>query len=97
MRQATLGAGLALAPIAWFVSLEVNFALAAQACSGHQRLTLLLVSLMALGLAAAGSFLAWTQRGLHRRMALFGFATSALFTLVIAAQMIPNLILGGCE
>lgn len=97
MRQATLGVGLALAPIAWFVSLEANFALAAQACSGHQRGTLLLISLTALVLAAAGSLLAWTQRSAHRRLAFFGVASSALFTLVIAAQTIPNLILGGCE
>jgi hypothetical protein len=97
MRQAALGAGLTLAPIAWFASLEASFALAPLACGAHQRSTLLLISAVALGLAAAGSFLAWTQRSGHRRVAFFGVASSALFALVIAAQAIPNLILGGCE
>ncbi len=35
MRQAVLGAGLALAPLAWFISLEANFALAPLACGSH--------------------------------------------------------------
>ena len=97
MKQAALATGLILAPLAWFASLEANFALAPLACAGHQKSTLLLISVTALGLAAAGSLLAWTQRSAYRRLALFGVASSALFTLVIAAQMVPNLILGGCE
>lgn len=97
MKQAVLGTGLILAPIAWFANLEANFALAPLACSGHGKSMLLLVSVAALGLALAGGRLAWTQRDFHRRLALSGVALSALFTIVIAAQAIPNLILGGCE
>jgi hypothetical protein len=97
MKQAALGAGLTLAPVAWFASLEANFALAPLACGGHQKNTLLLISIVALGLAACGSLLAWTQRRVHRRLAFFGVASSALFVLVITAQAIPNLLLGGCE
>jgi len=97
MKQAVLGTGLVLAPMAWFASLEVNFALAPLACSGHGKSVLLIVSGAALGLAMAGGLLAWTQRSLHRPLAFFGIAISALFTLVIAAQAIPNVILRGCE
>jgi Na+-transporting NADH:ubiquinone oxidoreductase subunit NqrB len=97
MKQAILGTGLLLAPIAWFASLEANFALAPLACAGHGKGPLLLVSAAALGLAIAGGLLAWTQRNYHRRLAISGFIMSALFTIVIAAQAIPNLILGGCE
>ena len=35
MKQAALGTGLVLAPMAWFASLEANFALAPLACAGH--------------------------------------------------------------
>jgi hypothetical protein len=97
MKQAVLGTGLVLAPIAWFASLEANFALAPLACAGHGKSLLLLVSIAALGLAMASGLLAWTQRSSHRGLALAGTAISALFTIVIAAQAIPNLMLGGCE
>jgi hypothetical protein len=97
VKQAVLGAGFLLAPIAWFASMEANFALAPLACGGHQKSVLLLISVTALGLAAGGSFLAWTQRTSRRRLAFFGVASSALFALVIAAQTIPNLMLRGCE
>ena len=58
---------------------------------------LLLVSAAALGLAVASGLLAWTQRNLHRRLAVSGAVISALFSIVIVAQAIPNLMLGGCE
>ena len=86
-----------LAPVAWFVSLEANFALAPLACGGHGKSLLLFVSFAAFGLAMTGGLLAWTQRDFHRRLALSGTAISALFTIVIVAQAIPNLMLGGCE
>jgi hypothetical protein len=83
--------------MAWFASLEADFALAPLACAGHGTSTLLLVSAAAFGLAVTGGLLAWTQRDYHRGVALSGAAISALFTIVIVAQAIPNLMLGGCE
>jgi hypothetical protein len=97
MRQAALGTGLVLAPVAWFASLEANFALAPLACSGHGTSVLLLVSVVALGLAVASGLLAWTQRTFHKRLAISGAVVSALFGIVIIAQAIPNMMLGGCE
>ena len=97
MKWVLLGAGLTLAPMAWFGSLEASFALAPLACVGSGKSMLLLISLAALGLAIAGGVLAWTQRDLHRRLAMSGAALSGLCTIAIVAQAIPNLILGGCE
>ena len=97
MKSAVLGTGLVLAPMAWFASLEANFALAPLACAGHGRNILLLISIAALALAMTGGLLAWTQRGFHQRLAVAGAVMSALFAIVIVAQAIPNLILGGCE
>ena len=97
MKPAVLGTGLALAPIAWFASLETNLALARLACSGHGKALLLSISVIALILAIGGGLLAWSQRRLQPRLAIPGAVISALFSLVIIAQAIPNLILGGCE
>jgi hypothetical protein len=97
LKQSLLGTGLALPPLAWFASMEANFALAPLACSQHQKGILLLVSGLAFGLVVASGLLAWTQRDFRRRLAVAGIVLSALFTLVIVAQAIPNLILGGCE
>jgi hypothetical protein len=97
MKAAVLGTGLILAPMAWFASLETNFALAPLACSDHGKSILLLVSATALGLTVTSGFLAWTQRTFHRRLAASGAVISSLFSIVIIAQAIPNLMLGGCE
>jgi hypothetical protein len=97
MKRAVLGTGLVLAPLAWFASLEANFALASLACSERGKSLLLLVSATALVSAIASGILAWTQRDLHRRLAISGTVISALFSIVILAQAIPNLMLGGCE
>jgi hypothetical protein len=97
MRRLALGTGLILAPIVWFASLEANFALAPLACGRHGKRVLLFVSIAALALAAAGGLLAWTQRRFHRRLAVSGAVISALFTIVILAQAIPNIVLEGCE
>jgi hypothetical protein len=97
MKALVLAAGLVLPPMAWFASLEANFALAPLACAGHGRSMLLLVSALALGLTVASGLLACRQRTFHSRVALSGAAVSALFSIVILAQAIPNLMLGGCE
>ena len=97
MKRAVLGTGLILAPLAWFASLATNLALAPLACSGHGKNILWLVSAAAIGLAVASGLLAWSQRSSYHRLAVSGAAISALFTIVIAAQAIPNLMLGGCE
>lgn len=97
MKQAVLGTSLILSPIAWFASLDANFDLAPLACAGHGKSVLLLISGAALGLAVASGLLAWTQRNFQRRLAFSGAVVSALFSIVIIAQAIPNLMLGGCE
>jgi len=97
VKQAVLWTGLVLAPMAWFASLEANFALASFACSGHGKSMLFLVSGAAFGLAVASGLLAWTQRNFHKRLAVSGAVVSILFSIVIVAQAIPNVMLGGCE
>jgi len=107
-----LWAGIFTGPLAWFLNLEANFALAPLACGGHTKLPLYLVSgLTALLSLAAGSmaFQQWLAPepkvpreqapalAIRRRMALAGVSISGFALLVILAQVIPNVLLGGCE
>ena len=107
-----LWAGIFTGPVAWFINLNANFALAPLACTGGNKVPLFLVSGITLALAflACGvSFLEWQRQSRddagevvasdtrRRAMGMAGMAISGLSLLVIAAQAIPNLILGGCE
>lgn len=112
MKEAMLWTGIAAGPIAWFVNLEVSFALAPIACSDRGKLFLHLASAIALLLTLAAGCLSFSQWQMprtnvedeatafysrRRSMALAGMGLSALFFLVTLAQAIPNLVLGGCE
>jgi hypothetical protein len=97
MKRAALGAGLMLAPMAWFASLAVSLTLAPVACGGPGKSVLWMVSAAALALAIASGLLALAQRKFHRGLAVSGAVLSVLFAVVIVAQAIPNLMLRGCE
>jgi hypothetical protein len=95
-----LWAGFAISPMAWFLNLQINFALAPLACEGHSKAILYLTSVAALGVVLLAGLLSWTElrpQSRRRGMALGGMALSALFFVVILAQTIPNLMLRGCE
>src|SRR4051812_124755 len=102
--SAMLWSGLAIPPLAWFISLEVNFAAAPLACSGRGKLILYSASAVALLLAILGGVLASTQhaqlarggageraevQARRKAMAFAGIALSVLSGLAIFAQLIP--------
>src|SRR4051794_41154279 len=103
--EAMLWIGIAAGPIAWFLNLEVSFALAPLACSGSGKLLLHLVATIALLMTLAAGCLSFSQWQMpqtnvageatpfysrRRAMALAGMGLSALFFLVTLAQAIPN-------
>ncbi|HVW10053.1 MAG TPA: hypothetical protein VHC90_15800 [Bryobacteraceae bacterium] len=102
-----IGAG----PLAWFLSLEVNFALAPLACSQSAKTALYIVLLFAFLGAASGLALGagalrsqpagvtdpGISTGRYRAMALAGVVLSALALLAIIAQTIPTVLFAGCE
>jgi hypothetical protein len=103
-----LWSGILAGPVAWFLNLEGNFALAPLACMGHGKIWLYLVSALSLLITAVAGGVSYMQLGkanedaaiapaTHRNLAIVGLCLSAFFLLVIAAQTIPNLILQGCE
>ena len=91
-------------PVAWFLSMEANFALAPLAPKAM--LAFYLVSLAALLITAAAGYLAWARwrqmsrskadvvaTSGRRALAVSAFVLSAMFAVVIVAQSIPNLML----
>jgi hypothetical protein len=102
--------GLLLGPSAWFLQLEMNYALVPWVCASGHKSVLIIVSVLCLLLTVAAGLLSLTSlkiisssktptvgsiaRALF--MARLGILMSSLFALVIIAQSIPNFILSPC-
>lgn len=111
-RDLILLLSILLGPIVWFWTMETNFALAPQICTGSSKFVAYLVSAIGLVITGAGAVMAstlWRRLGHEfpgdwggpvarsRFMAISGAALEAASFLVILAQMIPLVILKGCE
>lgn len=107
----TLSAGVLLAPFAWFLHQQVSYLLVYRACATGSQTGFAVWSVVMLVMAGAGAFLAWRAwnhagRGWSnegdrvldrcRFLALGGLMGSGFFSLVIAAQWIPTLLLSPC-
>lgn len=107
-----LWAGWLAGPVAWFVQVEVVYALASGYCGPKGRLGLHLVSLCCLALAAVGAWVAWqawvlighaesspsegATTGRARFMAALGFLGCLLSVVIILAQWIAVWLLDPC-
>ena len=88
-------------PIAWFVSMEANFALAPLA--PFDLLVLYLVSGLAILVSAGAAYSAWgawrgsasEQMSANKALSACAFWLNAMFVLVILAQVIPNFLTRG--
>ena len=99
-------------PIAWFVDLEVVYALAPHACAVGSRLSLHLATIACLGAVALGGAMArvnWERAGRRNPsdtdhgpeadvafLSLLGLMTASLFGLLIVAQWIAVVALDPC-
>ena len=107
-----LWTGLLTGPIIWFISLDANFALSRWVCTSRWKPAAWLVSLLALAVTAGAGLLSWSQwKQLGKQhaeaadhqlarpqaMAMGGALLSAGFLIVLAAQMLPELLMSGCE
>ena len=103
-------AGLALGPLAWGISTQLNYALAPYTCPRHH-LGIAIVALVLTLVSFAGAYWSWrsfrdggiraelqdTRGGHPRRMlALFGLLAGVMFGLVTAVQGAAGFILDGC-
>jgi hypothetical protein len=103
-------AGLLVPPLAWLAQLETNYALVPWVCSTGHRFVLLLVSVIALAVAAAAGYAAWASwPGADRRrgepqgvegsrlLSIAGVLVSAAFIVVLIASAIPTFVLRPCD
>jgi predicted lysophospholipase L1 biosynthesis ABC-type transport system permease subunit len=94
------------APIIWFANQAAQFVLAPLACVWQSNFVLWIVFIAALALDAGCGVVAWGtwQRGnaepraaaMPPWLAMSGVILSISFFIIIAAQMIPALMLGWC-
>jgi hypothetical protein len=100
-----------MAPVAFFLHLQVNYALVPWACSTGNTFPIHIATFVAMALAGAGCFTTWRSwrhagtiwpddaRGSLTRtrfMAALGFLMGILFLLVILAQAVPTFIFEPC-
>ncbi|HEX8073126.1 MAG TPA: hypothetical protein VF546_24475 [Pyrinomonadaceae bacterium] len=105
-------AGVLVAPCVWALQMELSYLLVQPACQAGRNLSLHVVTVGALLLAAGGGLLAWRnwrQAGARwqaeagdavarsRFMGLLGLLLSAMFCLAILAQGIPSFVLHPCQ
>jgi hypothetical protein len=108
-----LWTGVLLAPIAWALQMQAGYMLVQPACMSGHNLSLHLVTVIALAVAAFGAYISWRNwqeagaqwpddekggpRPRSRFMGALGMLTSAMFFLVILAQGIASFILHPCQ
>lgn len=107
-----LWTGILAAPIAWFLQMQINYALVPWACATGHMMVLHMVTLGGLLIAAASTLTAWREwqrsgkewpKGAggpqmrSRFMAVLGLLISVMFFFVILAQSIPSFILSPCQ
>lgn len=95
-------------PVIWFASHAIQFALAPLTCQWQSNAILWTVAGASLLLELLSGWAAWTAwqtqpavgmpgaPPMPRWLSLSGMLLSGVFFLVIAAQSIPSLMLGGC-
>ena len=99
--------GLLLAPVAWLVQFEINYALVRWVGLHQTYWPLYLVSFVFLSISIGGFALSWRNLQIAKQggvgddqanmrgrfMATIGMMVSALFSLLIIVQAIPNFVL----
>jgi hypothetical protein len=107
-----LWAGILIAPLAFLIHLSINYALVTQLCQSPHKLSMHLVTILFLLIAAGGGFIAWLNwarlgrkwpgeggnvRERSRFMAVVGFIISVLVIFSLIAQWIPQFIFDPCQ
>jgi hypothetical protein len=103
---------LLLAPAAWFLDLQVSYAMVKWTCDEDRKALLLLVPAFSLGLVGIAGWMAWSSWLKLRNeavpaggrmedrsyfLAIAGLGTSALFALLILSSLVPRIMLSPCE
>ena len=103
--------GIFTGPVVWFLSLQYNFAFSPLMCGGGGFVPVWLFILVSLAITAVTATLCWTAwRHLRLQtssgasipparvpLTFAGAVLSGSAFLLILAEVIPNLMMGGCE
>lgn len=104
--------GLFLAPAAFFARLQIAYVIVPWACVTGGRVWLHLVDILAVALALAGGWIAWSvQRASDADarpdgadaasranfLGVVGLGSSALFALLLAAQATAGVVISPCQ
>lgn len=103
--------GLLIGPAAWFLDLQISYALVKWACATGHRAVLLAVpaaSFAAICLAGWMSWTSWRKLGVADRtgasvedrsrfLALAGLGLNAVFALLVLTSLAPRILLTPCE
>jgi hypothetical protein len=107
-----LVAGVLLGPLAWFLDLQVCYAMVKWACEHHRRPLILAVPIGSLALVAIATWMSWSswtklrrtadEQGAHMEdrsyfLAVAGLGLNAIFALLILLSFVPRYFLSPCE
>ena len=107
-----LWAGILTAPLAFLIHLTINYALVTQLCQSTHKLSMHLVTILFLLIAAGGGFISWLNwREVGRKwpgeagsvtersrfMSVVGLLISALVIFGLVAQLIPQFMFDPCQ
>ena len=106
-----LGTAMLAGPAAWTINQGLGYAGVKPSCFGGSDMPLLVISIVALGMTAAGGWLAWWcfQRVRHATedggrvvdrsyfMALVALGFNLLIALLIVTAAVPIFVLSPCE
>jgi hypothetical protein len=104
--------GMLIAPAAWFLDLQISYAIVKWACENDRRSVVMAMPLGSLAVVALGawmSFSSWAKlrhtaidEGAHMEdrsyfLALAGLGINAIFALLILTSIVPRYFLSPCE
>jgi hypothetical protein len=107
-----LWAGLLIAPLAFLLHLQINYALVTQLCQSEHKIIMHLVTLTFLLMSGGGGLISWLNwretgskwpgeagsvRERSRFMAIIGLLISALVIFGLIVQWIPQFIFDPCQ
>ena len=102
-----LWTGMLTAPIAWAIQFLIIYALVMHVCKVQNTRSLHLTSIVFIAIGFASGILSWWNTGQARQsveeerestlfLGRLGILTSAMFTLIMIAQVIPTFFIDPC-
>jgi len=102
-RNTALWIAMLAGPVLWFLSEETGLVMTQWTCGMNGKLGGYIAFIVAFVIAAGASAFSWRQwrsadtAGQARTLAMAGTFLNAAFCMVLIAELIPHIMLAGCE